>query len=349
MSKQSKDLIHFNSLIIKGLPEDEAVLCTESKTYIVRQVNTSNSIVLLDRHERQGRHYVHDDVSNTIELLPCLARLGRLDDLLRESSYSGQENEEELMKSKTFYTLEDLLSTVQASKQELLTGLEKRGAFLHQSHYRLFDKDYLFRLFDSLMTNSTIRGISIDNMMMIEATNCILEEMKKTEGNDDLYIPDNVLKACIDQFTIKSSNSFLKFDHAKVCRFLGEWMLTNPRGKRWKLEEFMEYWSSMGHGTFIPKLQHLSGLYITHETIKIQKPEKYIEYFPINELSTDPPQRFATLFSEKPLWSAEEINPFLEDLAPEKKQKEILLLKFARTHKTNNGKEIVILYGSRIK
>lgn len=80
--------------MIKGLPEDEAVLCTDSKTFVVRQVNTSNSIILIEKEVRDQRSYVHDDVSNTIELLPCIARLSRLDELLKDTSYSGPENEE---------------------------------------------------------------------------------------------------------------------------------------------------------------------------------------------------------------------------------------------------------------
>lgn len=88
------------SIVIKGLAEDEAVLCTDSKTFVVRQVNTSNSIVLIDGEEREGCHRVHDDLSSTIELLPCLARLGRLDELLKDSTFSGVENEEHTKRTK---------------------------------------------------------------------------------------------------------------------------------------------------------------------------------------------------------------------------------------------------------
>lgn len=92
------------SIVIKGLPEDEAVLCTDSKTFNVRQVNTSNSIILIHNAPEENRNYVHDDVSNTIELLPCLAKLGRLDELLRDTSYSGAENEQ-FMESKVKDTI----------------------------------------------------------------------------------------------------------------------------------------------------------------------------------------------------------------------------------------------------
>lgn len=88
------------SIVIKGLADDEAVLCTESKTFIVRQVNTSNSLVLTNKDPISDQHIVHDDISSTIELLPCVARLGRIDELLRDSSYSGHENEREIINNK---------------------------------------------------------------------------------------------------------------------------------------------------------------------------------------------------------------------------------------------------------
>lgn len=58
-------------------------------------MNTSNSILLIEK-ENIDQHAVHDDLSSTIELLPCLARLGRIDELLQETAYSGQKNEKKV-------------------------------------------------------------------------------------------------------------------------------------------------------------------------------------------------------------------------------------------------------------
>jgi sister chromatid cohesion protein DCC1 len=107
----------------------------------------------------------------------------------------------------------------------------------------------------------------------------------------------------------------------------------------------MEVWKKLGQDVFIPKLEYLDGLYIMNERAKLHRIERDIQYFPVSELSTDPPQRFSALFAEKPLWTSDEIIPFLVDLAPKKKEQELLLLKYARTHKTANR----IQYGSRIK
>ncbi|KAK4520098.1 uncharacterized protein ATC70_008228 [Mucor velutinosus] len=335
-------------IVIKGLADDEAVLCTESKTYIVRQVNTSNSLLLTTKDPMSNQHIVHDDMSSTIELLPCIARLNRIDELLKESSYSGSENERDVINNKTLYTYFDLLSVVQASENELLDGLKARAAFQIDGYYRLFDQSYLYHLFDLFVTNASVHSYDFKQMTLAQAKLCITEEMNAVDQEDS--IPDQVVIACINAFVtehvdINDQDKILEFDNAKICRFLGQWLLSNPRNKRWELNDFLDMWNKLGYDIFIPKLEHIDGLYIMHETKKFQHTERYIQYFPVAELSTDPPQRFASLFAEKPLWTSEEITPFLMDLAPIKKDREHLLLKFARTHKQQNS----ILYGSRIK
>lgn len=244
------------------------------------------------------------------------------------------------------YTFDDLLSVVQASEKELSEGLEKRGAFVHEGYYRLFDKDYLLQLFDYLLTNSIINRIDVKFMSLGEAKRCI----KEGSTEERVEIADNLLISAVNVFLTRIDHmdmeeNMIEFDRAKICRFMGEWMLSNPRSKRWELQDFTRLWSTMSHELFTPELQDIDGLYLMYETIKLQKPIKYIQYFPVGELSTDPPQRFAALFSEKPLWTLNEIQPFLIDLAPSKKEREHLLLKFARSHRSKN----TISYGSRIK
>ncbi|KAG2203034.1 hypothetical protein INT47_013250 [Mucor saturninus] len=335
-----------NSIVIKGLAEDEAVLCTDTKTFMVRQVNTSNSIILTERDDLEAQHKVQDNLSHTIELLPCLARTSRLDELLGHSCYSGEENEEAIKASQTMYRLEDLLTVVQASKSELLKGLDKRGAFVHEDYYRLFEKDYLLQLFDYLLTNSIINGIDIKMITLGEAKQCI----KEGSSEEKVDIPDDLLVSAINVFLTRvdhqdKEHELIEFDRAKICRFMGEWMLSNPRSKRWELGDFTRLWSTMCHELFTPELQDIDGLYLMYETIKLSNTVQYLQYFPVSELSTDPPQRFAALFSEKPLWTLAEIQPFLVDLAPTKKEQEHLLLKFARSHRSKN----ITSYGSRIK
>ena len=86
------DHFHENVLCIKGLPDDEAVLCTPSATFVIRDVQLSNSLLVINP-ANDGRGYqILDNVSSTIELSPCLPRLDRLDELLGNSAYEGPED-----------------------------------------------------------------------------------------------------------------------------------------------------------------------------------------------------------------------------------------------------------------
>lgn len=68
-----------------------------------------------------------------------------------------------------------------------------------------------------------------------------------------------------------------------------------------------------------------------------QTQNRSLLYFPASELSTDPATRFADLFLTRPRWSSDDITPFLVDLAISKKDRDKLLLKYARAIKNGDA------------
>ncbi|CAO3678103.1 unnamed protein product [Rhizopus stolonifer] len=193
------------------------------------------------------------------------------------------------------------------------------------------------------MTNATVHSLDIHNITLDRAKDCIMEE-KSTIGEDE-YIPDEILKMALSVFATMDDKEVLKFDEVKTCRFLGEWLLSNPRDKKWPIEEFLQVWKTLGHDIFIPKLDYIEGLYVLYESIQMQQKRKQVQYFPVSELSSDITKRFSTLFQVKERWTLEEIVPFLNDVASSKKEKEFLLFKFARVSREDN----TMYYKSRIK
>lgn len=128
------------------------------------------------------------------------------------------------------YSKQELLTIVQASEQELEQALRERGAFEYNGKYRLFDSDYLLRLFDALMTNVLILGIPISQLTSSKAKECIATEMASMDEDD--IIPDVVLSAAllnwVDDNTMMDGDQ-LHLDDRRICRFLGDWLLTHPR------------------------------------------------------------------------------------------------------------------------
>lgn len=55
-----------------------------------------------------------------------------------------------------------------------------------------------------------------------------------------------------------------------------------------------------------------------------------LTYFPASSLPVDAASRFADLFLTRSRWKVEDISPFLADIAINSKERDKLLLKFAR-------------------
>jgi sister chromatid cohesion protein DCC1 len=87
------------SLAIKGGPEDDAVLCTSDRTYNIRSVTLSNSVLVVspcpDVGASEHRVVVQDSLNELLELVPAIPRLHRLNALLKEHQWEEGHEEED--------------------------------------------------------------------------------------------------------------------------------------------------------------------------------------------------------------------------------------------------------------
>ena len=87
--------------MIKGQPNEDAVLCTETKTYALRSVVLSNSMLVVtpptDSMNASERDVViRDQIHDVLELVPTLPRLQKLGGLLRGREYDEGHSDEEM-------------------------------------------------------------------------------------------------------------------------------------------------------------------------------------------------------------------------------------------------------------
>lgn len=92
------------SMVIKGQPEDDAVLCTRTATHALRACMNSNSLLICQAVEREwdeeeeeeeegARIEVLATLGQTLECAVTRARTERLDDLLGDYLWTGEEEE----------------------------------------------------------------------------------------------------------------------------------------------------------------------------------------------------------------------------------------------------------------
>lgn len=92
-------------LTIKGKPSDDAVICTQDRTFQLRSISVSNSLLLFQQRKRRD---TDEDVSTEettlelkstvreiMELLPMVPKLDRIETLLKGSAWQGMASEAE--------------------------------------------------------------------------------------------------------------------------------------------------------------------------------------------------------------------------------------------------------------
>ena len=78
---------------IKGNPAEDAVLCTDDKTYSIRSVSLSNSVLVVTPGEVQDQIVIRDTSHELLQVTPVLPKVHKLAGLLRGREYDeGRED-----------------------------------------------------------------------------------------------------------------------------------------------------------------------------------------------------------------------------------------------------------------
>jgi hypothetical protein len=78
---------------IKGNPTEDAVLCTGDKTYSIRSVSLSNSVLVVGPGETQGQITIRGTNREILQVTPILPKVHKLVGLLRGREYDeGRED-----------------------------------------------------------------------------------------------------------------------------------------------------------------------------------------------------------------------------------------------------------------
>lgn len=169
----------------KGEPDEEAVLCTRDKTFVVKRVDTSNTLLLcappgalddgtIERDER-GRKIAktHAQVSSHLDLTEIAPRLEKLKMLLEKkfmiTKSSVEEEEDATMldsstsKSSSSYGFDFLLSKVQASETELRDALENPSSLINavavgENRWRGIDEEAIEYVLGIVMASAVESG-----------------------------------------------------------------------------------------------------------------------------------------------------------------------------------------------
>ena len=315
-------------VVIKGgeSDSDSVFLCTETKTYEVRKLETTNSCLLTKRTDDPVDKVIKGMVDQTevIERIP-----GDVHSQLNKKMKASIDIDDNVKRIK--YSTEGLQSSLYASSAEIKEALSSSPAVEFDGVWSLADSteieetlESLIRLGDSLMdlqkftTEEALEVLSEYHSKL--SIFCCLKaycNQKKENENDD-------------------NTNLWEISHQKVaCSRANQLFTVNDT---WTLNDFMDEWISCCPSFITPNVEMLSGNAITDGT---DGPRPTISRFTASSLPSDPAKRFKMLFAKCKAWIPEDIIPYIESLIGPGRTKQKLLLRYTRSFTIKGVKKLV--------
>ncbi|KAI9461279.1 sister chromatid cohesion protein Dcc1 [Lactarius psammicola] len=317
-------------LAIKGGADDDAVLCTSERTYNIRSVTLSNSVLVIspppDADGNSDQVVIQDSLGELLELVLTVPRLRRLDTLLKEHEWEeGHEEEDESFgaaKRKRF-TVDQVRAELQASEQELAQALKEKHVLILDDVLRPLSPSYLHKILELLLMHLVSQSQPHDAASVQELSQSLeYEHEVKREVTLQRLTPEN---------------TSWSVDVEKVVRQVGLGVLRQHKNDPVPEDEFMAKWNTAVGDTFASStsLQLLTGNYLC--AASPFRSSTMLSYFPRAELPVDPAARFSDLFLTRSRWKADDIEPYLSDIAVDRKDLDKLLLRYARALTDKDG------------
>lgn len=309
--------IYFLRVSIRGHPEEDAVFCTQSKTYGIKYVGTSNSALLIPP---LGRSEYHEDVLDShgndstkeaasvikvapgiMELVEIAPRIDKLKLLLSEKPYSladEWESEEGYKDEKRMYNWDDLIHKVQASDDELKAGLRALSAVEIDGYWRVVDEKYMDSMLQMLLHNTVLNDWSLNAL-----DEAVIVKVMEMDGFSEKLV-HHCLHVYGDKLDGDEGKTLWRLDEKRVCVHFAREIL---RQGKMKLEPFMDEWRRKIPLGMRANFDLLEGEVLT-ERLGI---ETWVRGFRVSSLPSNPAERFAILFRERPKWEWKDMQPYI--------------------------------------
>nr|XP_020727802.1 sister chromatid cohesion protein DCC1 isoform X1 [Odocoileus virginianus texanus] len=329
------------SLVIRGDKDEQAVLCSEDKTYDLKVADTSNMLLFIPgckipeqlKMEETHCNIIHTEIfgftNNYWELRRCRPKLKKLKKLLMENTYEGPDSEKEKDSSHLKYTTEDLLDQIQASEEEIMTQLRVLNACEIGGYWRILEFDYEMKLLNHITQLVDSESWSFSKVPL----NTCLQELGPLE-------PEEMIEHCLKCYGKKYTEEgevYFELSADKVCRATAQMLLQNA--VKFNLAEFHEVWQQSVPEGMTTRPDQLKGLALVDR----QSRPEIIFLLKAEDLPEGDQERFNSLFSLREKWTEEDIAPYIQDLCGEKLTIGALLTKYARSSMQNGVK----VYNSR--
>ncbi|CAH1640715.1 unnamed protein product [Spodoptera littoralis] len=354
-----KEIEAGNDLLFKGDPDENVVLCTNTKTYDVKEAETSNSLLLVpellfaastgldetiqndsiesessfeksnaslnkstesDEGSRPPRQIVHKDILNTFFTYYELKPCKPRLTKLRKILEPTKYQGLEL----EYAVDKSKLLSYEALCEKIQASKAELNEELEKIQAVLLDGHYRLLEFEY---EFRVLSYMLD---LIDENSWPLDKISREVTIESLkeLVPLPILEAMFRFYTDPSIEEdgvqFYQYKQEKVCKFLAR-VLLKSAGK-FNLEEFLQAWKDSVPDGMVTDESLLSGIALVDKSSTPQVVWGFAE----TDLPEEINQRFKILFQTKPKWTVDQISPYIECYATEKLNVNALLTKYAR-------------------
>ncbi|MCP9263254.1 hypothetical protein DINM_006590 [Dirofilaria immitis] len=340
--------------VIRGDQEDSPVFCTYDTTFDVKEVVTSNVLLLLPEfhfNDEANNEKNSKTIRRVIGMKNNFMELRKMTyvpvQLLKEKLHESElEWDEKLNKSNKFYTAEDLLDVVQMSEVELHRALGRMPVITLNGYVRMLSAEFHDRLVTELvdyLDDDEEPGIILESV----GIECLKEALKK--HLPDKNIPIEAVNWLIKTYCVIDNENGMQTYHINekaICRA--------------KISQLLRAAVKFEYGTFEKTLQqilpigvefkpyivlfgfreeYLEGLAFIDDELTAGKTIRYLN---VEDLPEEPIKRLELLFSLRQFWTESTIQQYLSDLCPTKRHLNEFLMDYCRLATIANGEKMVV-------
>lgn len=344
-------------LFIVGGESDQAVLCTEDKSFYLKKEDTSN-LRLITAHKEwtkpedtTGKRTIPVDGAARFHFLleHKVPDVTQLRALLLESPFENPRRGETKKRAKlsNVYSTQALIAALQISEHEVLEMLKEVHAFEDAGCWRLLEPGYEAHVFGDMLDMVvqhdwkvlSAPGVQVKQFLaeleepLVAVRQCCKLYGSLTTVNGEEYCTLDPVKVA----TYRAKSLFDEQIEEAKFKAQQQHVSLDPADAGWELDTFMEKWQLRVPDSVTVRLDMLSGLVL----VKPQKAGKAtrIVYFPEDALPPEPKQRFEKLFEMQEKWTIKQLEPFIKSLVGPRTTQASLLLKYTRSSRQANSSD----------
>lgn len=330
LKEGSDNVLQFKSL--SGDDKAEVVLCSRDKTWLVKQKNHSNTVLLMRGEEAEANKLVA--FARTTFEYETRASHGELN-LESIPIYDGDEVFPRDRSKIKIKNMDELLENSACSELECETQWHTLGGCEVNGCLCLLSSGFLSKALHVTLMSVMAENLNSDSLALAETSQAVSKDM---DGSFNPYTRE-VVKTVLNRFGTLQEGSW-RLNHAEIAQWYGIQALKKYVSQRsMALDEFLIRWKAL-FPPFFPcelDIDMLRGWHLKRgdgEAVQVQ----YVSRATLPPGARD---RFAALFQLQSEWLLEDIAPFVSELNHRGLKLESFITKYARRRRAGNGRVIV--------